>query len=99
MAALQLRDLAHNMATDVGEHSTLVEQISGQLTALPNEGQQDNRKAVAEAIAQIANANTKLQARLAEAENKIQAQAEEIRSQQSEAHTDALTHLANRRQV
>ncbi len=97
MAALQLRDLAHNMATDVGQHSELVEQITDQLAALPHEGKQDNRKAVVEAIAQIAEANTKLQARLAEAESKIHAQAEEIRSQQSEARTDALTHLANRR--
>ena len=63
----------------------------------PNEGKHDNRKVVVEAIAQIATANTNLQTRLAEAESKIQAQAEEIRSQQSEAHTDALTHLANRR--
>jgi diguanylate cyclase len=97
MAAIQLRDLAHNMATDVGEHNTLVGQITGQLAALPNEETVDNSRVVAEAITQIVAANEKLQGRLVDAESKIQTQAEEIRSQQSEARTDALTHMANRR--
>jgi diguanylate cyclase len=43
------------------------------------------------------SANEKLQTRLADAEQKIQAQAEEIKAQQCEARTDALTKLANRR--
>ncbi len=97
MAALQLRDLAHNMATDVGDHCELVESITNKLGALPSDGTQDNTAAVAEAISQIVGANDKLQTRLEDAEKKIQAQAEEIRAQQSEARTDSLTQLANRR--
>ena len=96
MAALQLRDLAKNVATDVGDHNTLVSDISEELGALAA-GSSESGEAVEEAIAKILKANDKLQARLAEAEQKIQAQAEEIRAQQSEALTDALTKLANRR--
>lgn len=97
MAAFQLRDLARNMGLDASEHSDLLKKINGQLVDLPSEGVSDGHLVVAEAVSQIVAANKKLQGRLAEAENKIQAQAEEIRSQQSEARTDALTHLANRR--
>jgi len=42
-------------------------------------------------------ANDRLQERLEAAEQKIKAQAEEIHSQQSEARSDSLTGLANRR--
>ena len=91
MAALQLRDLAKNVAVDVGAHNDLVTGISDQLT-----GGADSA-AVEAAVAKILAANDKLQSRLEEAEEKIQRQAEEIRTQQSEALTDALTKLANRR--
>jgi diguanylate cyclase len=50
-----------------------------------------------EAVAKMLEANKKLATRLEDAEQKIQTQAEEIRNQQSEARTDALTKLANRR--
>jgi diguanylate cyclase len=97
MAAHQLRDLAHNMVIDVNEHSNQVEQINGKLVGLPSGEQQGNNSVVAEAIAQIVIANEKLQSKLEEAEGKISDQAEELRSQQSEARTDSLTQLANRR--
>lgn len=96
MAASQLRDLAKNVALDVGEHNSLVNGISSQLGTM-NPSSADAGAAVATAVAKILSANEKLQDRLNEAEKKIQAQAEEIRSQQSEALTDSLTKLANRR--
>ncbi len=96
MAALQLRDLAQNVATDVGEHNALVGGISSELGAIAD-GSPEAAAAVAEAVAKILSANDKLQNRLAEAEQKIQTQAEEIQTQQSEARTDALTQIANRR--
>jgi len=95
MAALQLRDLAQNVATDVGAHNTLVSGISSELDALADGSA--GSAAVSEAVAKIIAANDKLQSRLAEAEQKIQTQAEEIQTQQSEARTDSLTKLANRR--
>ncbi len=96
MAALQLRDLAKNVAIDVGTHNTLMASISSELGELDSESE-DSGAAVLEAVSKILVANDKLQDRLAEAEQKIQTQAEEIRTQQSEARTDALTNLANRR--
>lgn len=96
MAALQLRDLAKNVATDVGAHNTLVSGISDELGSITN-GSAGSETAVAAAVEKILAANEKLQTRLMEAEQKIQTQAEEIRAQQSEALTDALTKLANRR--
>ncbi len=96
MASLQLQDLAKNMAIDVGEHSSLMTDISSNLGELDLENTASSA-VVAEAIAQISAANNKLQDRLEDAEKKIQDQAEEIRVQQSEARTDALTNLANRR--
>jgi diguanylate cyclase len=96
MAAQQLRDLAQNVASDVGAHNTLVGNISDQLDAL-KEGDDNNGMVVRGAVTKMLEANKKLQVRLEDAERKIQAQAEEIRAQQSEARTDALTRLANRR--
>jgi len=96
MAAQQLRDLAANVASDVGAHNTLVEGIADQLEALQH-GDAGNGAVVMEAVAKMLEANKKLATRLEDAEHKIQSQAEEIRTQQSEARTDALTKLANRR--
>lgn len=96
MAAQQLRDLAKNVASDVGAHNTLVEGITDQLAALQG-GDQGNGAVVMEAVTKMLEANKKLSMRLEDAEQKIQVQAEEIRLQQSEARTDALTQLANRR--
>ena len=96
MAAQQLRDLAQNVAADVGAHNVVMTDVTSQLGDVdlkaPGAGE-----AVTEAVAKILEANGKLQTRLAEAEKKIQVQAEEIKSQHSEARTDALTGLANRR--
>ena len=96
MAAQQIRDLAHNVASDVGEHSDMMSDVQATLgeVDLQSPGADE---AVNGAIAKILSANEKLQTRLAEAEKKIQAQAEEIKTQESEARTDALTKLANRR--
>jgi diguanylate cyclase len=96
MAAQQLRDLAQNVASDVGAHNTLVGNISDQLDALKHDDKASGA-AVRDAVTKMLEANKKLQTRLEDAERKIQIQADEIRTQQSEARTDALTKLANRR--
>lgn len=96
MAAHQLRDLAKSVASDVGAHCTLVNGITDELGAIDTSSPEANAS-VTDAVSRILTANEKLQSRLAEAEQKIEAQAEEIKAQQSEARTDALTKLANRR--
>jgi diguanylate cyclase len=96
MAAQQLRDLAQNVASDVGAHNTLVGTITDQLGAISDDGNFSSAL-VRDAAAKMLDANRKLQTRLEDAERKIQIQAQEIREQQTEARTDALTKLANRR--
>ncbi len=93
MAAFQIRDLALNVASDVDQHNTLVKNISSELDAMKG-GSSDE---VLGAIGRILTANDALESRLAAAEQKISMQAEELKVQQAEARTDALTGLANRR--
>ena len=95
MAAQSLHDLAEAMASDVGAHCRLMDGISTELGAI--KGDTADGLAVSSAVGRIVAANSDLQGRLAEAERKIAAQAEEIRTQQSEARTDSLTDLPNRR--
>ncbi len=96
MAVQQLKDLASHVASDVGAHNKLVTGISDRLGAIDSTSASAT-DVVNEVVKEILEANEKLQARLADAENKIQTQAEELRTQQSEARTDSLTKLANRR--
>lgn len=94
MAAQRLGDLAKGMASDVTSHSDLMDVIAEELQESETSNSTDG---VRGAIRKILDANTHLQDRLADAEQKILAQAAEIRSQQSEARTDSLTGLHNRR--
>ncbi|QDS99968.1 GGDEF domain-containing protein [Adhaeretor mobilis] len=96
MAVDQVRDLTRAVASDVTEHSSVIEGISNQLNAI-DQTSKDSSLAIANAIAQMLGANGQLQARLEEAEQKIKNQAEELRTQETEARTDSLTKLANRR--
>lgn len=97
LASSRLRDLASTLVSDVDEHHARVDQITA---ALRSSHPSDAPAAEAEflrAMAQVAAASEELQQRLEQAEQQIQAQAEEIRAHETEAHTDSLTRLANRR--
>jgi diguanylate cyclase len=96
MASDRLRDLAVSVATDVDAHSANIGAIEAQLNQQNADGVA-NADAVLSAIAQIEQANHALQLKLARAEEQIQSQAELIRAHESEARTDSLTGLANRR--
>lgn len=94
LASDRLRDLAAGMACDVGTHNQSIEAIEAKLfgaNATPN------AEAVLQAIGEIEAANKALKGKLAKAEEQIKSQAEQIRSHESEARTDSLTGLANRR--
>lgn len=97
MASGRLKDLAQGLGDDVGAHVTQVEEINETFHALAAETERDIGPELFEAIGQIVTANTQLQGRLELAEQQIEAQAEEICSHESEARTDSLTGLANRR--
>ncbi|QDT69203.1 Response regulator PleD [Planctomycetes bacterium MalM25] len=96
MASDRLRDLAASVASDVGTHNASIGAIEQQL-AQAKASDSPNEEAVTEAMVQIEGANAALQAKLAKAEQQIQAQAEQIKTHESEARTDSLTKLSNRR--
>ena len=97
MASSRLKDLASNIACDVGSHASQVEELNLTLqdATAGSGGKVD--ASVVEALTKIVVANSQLQERLVLAEQQIEAQAAEIQSHETEARTDSLTGLANRR--
>lgn len=89
----QLQEVATRVASDVGEHSSRVQEINEELAA-SNSGQAD---VVVRAVTRLLEANQKMQQQLESAEDRLQQQAREIESYAAEARTDALTRLPNRR--
>ena len=97
MASHRIQDLAKGVVSDVGDHATTVEAITNDLRAIVNETNAGPDAAVFMTIGRIVEANNQLKSRLAVAEKQIEAQAVELRGFESEARTDSLTGLANRR--
>ncbi len=96
MAVSRVADLAQNVATDVGDHAAKMKAISADLASIDRESDGANA-AVFTAMDQMIAANTQLQQRLEQAEKQLAAQAVEIKTHESEARTDSLTGLSNRR--
>jgi diguanylate cyclase len=96
MAANQVADLAQTVASDVGDHAAKMKAISDELAGVDRESAGANA-AVNAAMDRILAANTELQERLEKAEKQLATQAAEIKAHESEARTDSLTGLANRR--
>ncbi|TWT31327.1 Response regulator PleD [Posidoniimonas corsicana] len=97
LATGQLHDIATGVASDVGKHSRCVEQISRDLRAAEDAHGVVDQSIVTTALTRIVSANDMLQKKLEKAEKQIKAQAAEIAIHESEARTDSLTSLANRR--
>lgn len=96
LASDRLRDLAQGVASDVDAHSQSIGAIEASLDAARSSGAASEAD-VTLALNSITSANEALQEKLAVAEAQIQAQAEQIKTHESEARTDSLTELANRR--
>jgi diguanylate cyclase len=96
MAASRVADLAKNVASDVGDHAAKMKAISADLAGIDRESD-GAHAAVFSAMDQMIAANTQLQQRLEQAEKQLAAQAVEIKAHESEARTDSLTGLSNRR--
>lgn len=96
MAAGRVADLAKNVASDVGDHAAKIKAISADLAGVDRQSAHANG-AVFTALDQMLAANTQLQDRLAKAEQQLAVQAVEIKAHESEARTDSLTGLSNRR--
>jgi diguanylate cyclase len=96
MAASRVADLAKNVASDVVDHTAKMKAISEDLAGIDRQSTEANG-AVFSALDQMIAANNQLQERLAEAEKQLATQAAEIKAHESEARTDSLTTLSNRR--
>ena len=96
MAASRVADLAKNVASDVGDHAAKMKAISAALAGIDRESD-GAHAAVFSAMDQMIAASTQLQQRLEQAEKQLAAQAVEIKTHESEAKTDSLTGLSNRR--
>jgi diguanylate cyclase len=92
----RVAELAQGVATDVGDHTAKMRAISADLAGVDREASGTNA-AVLTAMDKILAANTELQQRLELAEKQLAAQAAEIKAHESEARTDSLTGLSNRR--
>ncbi|WP_252853692.1 GGDEF domain-containing protein [Aeoliella straminimaris] len=97
MVTERLRDLAAVVANDVGQHSSKMGEITEGLKTLDTTDVEATGAGLVNALSKIVVANQALQERLARAEEQIAAQAREIHQHESEARTDSLTGLANRR--
>jgi diguanylate cyclase len=89
----RLRQMAASMAADVGEHTSRVEQLSGELSS----GDLHAPEAVVGVVDRLIQANAQMQQQLASADVKLQEQARQIELYTEAARTDALTGLPNRR--
>ena len=88
-----LRELAAGVGIDLDQHNCQLEEINDKLTAVENHEAKD----VFEAVARLVQINEHMQSRLESAEDRLREQAQQIESHATEARTDALTLLANRR--
>jgi diguanylate cyclase len=97
MAFQRIQDVATNLSCDAGAHASKVDAITAELQSIAA-GQSDvSSNAVLAAIHQIADASLELKQRLSTAEKQLESQASELHSYETEARTDSLTGLANRR--
>jgi len=96
-ALAKVRELASSVAHDVGEHTSRVKEISTELTGVAESGADGLNAVVVGTVTQMVEANNRLQAQLKSAEEKLKQQAAEIQTHATDARTDQLTGLNNRR--
>ena len=97
MAFQRVQDVANGLAGDAGSHASQVEAITAELQSIAT-GQSDvSSDAVLAAIQQIADVNLRLKERLTITEKQLESQSTELHTYETEARTDSLTGLANRR--
>jgi len=92
-----LADWTHRMAEDMSEYRSVVSGVSSLFRNNNEPLDEHNRLAAVGLLSQVVNANEQLQNRLNHAELMLKEQADEITTHMSEARTDPLTRLPNRR--
>ncbi len=93
----QLVDWTHGVADDMSEYRSVVSGVSNLFRHHPEELDEPQRIATLGLLSQVVEANEQLQERLNQSEHMLKQQAGEISTYMSEARTDALTGLPNRR--
>lgn len=94
-ALAKLHDVAKRVTADVSEHSSRLQAMSNELSNQVTEGRLESP--VLATVAQIIEANERLQQQLKTAEEKLHEQAQQIEAHLADAMTDALTGAPNRR--
>jgi diguanylate cyclase len=89
----RLLSLIKQMSADIGEHVRVVGRVQQELDALEN----PDHDVILEALLRLADNNRLTQEQLSVAERKLRDQAHSIETHATEARTDALTGLPNRR--
>ena len=93
---MQFKNVAHGVAEDMSEYRQVMDLAEQKIRDLKqNPAQGDD--SVLQLLAQMTHANKLLQRRIAEAESALSEQSQQIAAATSEARTDPLTKLANRR--
>ena len=92
-----LVDWTRGLAEDMSQYRSVVCGVSELFRDSPERLEEHQRLATAGVLSQVVDANEQLQKRLNEAEHMLKQQASEISIYMSEARTDALTGLPNRR--
>ena len=90
-------DSTRNLAQDIAEFRSLMGGVAGLLRTAPDQLDDCQRLDASVLLSQVMDANEHLQGRLNRAEAIVKQQANEISTYMSEARTDSLTHLPNRR--
>jgi diguanylate cyclase len=90
---VHLQDIATRVAFDVDAHNEQVEEISETLASADSH----EPKMIVDVVAKLIEANQQMRDKLVSTEDKLRAQAVEIQTHATEARTDALTLLVNRR--
>jgi diguanylate cyclase len=88
-----LRKMASTVAVELGEHSTRVEEINGELAS----DKLHEPAKILNVVTKLVDANKTMQGRLDQAEDKLREQVRLVESATAEACTDALTLVGNRR--
>lgn len=90
---VHLQDLATRVAFDVDKHNDQVEEINAALVSTKKYEPQ----MIVDVVAKLIEANQQMHDRLSSTEDKLREQAQEMQACATEARTDALTLLLNRR--
>ncbi len=93
----RLHDLADATSREVEEHTSRVDSINQKLNSLSAPGSKASGASVLEAATQLLQANERLHAELASTRSRLDEHGRQLEARMTEARTDGLTGVANRR--